>query len=238
MRSLRLANDLAEGPRIYFGAQPEYSVGMDSMGQFLIQKAQEPAPMLSVDAGGVLHINAKKTEVNSLEVTSDGLSIRGVRQWQMIAREDFGRDAGEGWSLQQVTECAGLFMLGGYCKFSQNEVNKTYTGLPPHKQLRIVATYHFIDRWIGETGYMKLNIGQANAPIIVWAEQHSQGPATNGVSLCGQSSTPEGKFAVHVDVAVPHTQPSFMLSFGSTMQNADPCDESWGVSNAEIYIRS
>mmetsp|Transcript_8233 Transcript_8233/g.23581 ORF Transcript_8233/g.23581 Transcript_8233/m.23581 type:complete len:287 (+) Transcript_8233:86-946(+) len=239
MRSLHIADTSVEGSRIYLGGRSEFSIGTDAAGRFSIQKGRDPAPVISLDPSNTLHINSRRVQVGGLDIASaGGFLVRGVRQWQMVAREDFSQGTGTGWSEQPVTRCAGVFMLGGYCKFSQTEVNKTFVGLPPHSQLRIVATYHFIDRWIGETGYLKLNIGEGNAPVVVWSEQHTQAASTNGISLCGQSMTPEGKFAVSIDVVVPHSQSAVIMSFGSTMQNADPCDESWGVSGVEVHVRS
>lgn len=128
-------------------------------------------------------------------------------------------------------------MLGGYCKFSAGEAKKTFTGLPPHKQLRVVAKYHFIDAWIGETGWMKLNVGDNGCDTPVWSEQHKQYETKNGVNLCG-GSAPEGKFSAPVDVTVPHTSENVRITFGSTIGDADACDESWGVSSVEIYVRN
>ena len=59
-------------------------------------------------------------------------------------------------------------MLGGYGKFAGGEVKKTFTDLPPHNQLRIEANYSFIDSWSGETGFMRLNIGNDNSMVYVW----------------------------------------------------------------------
>ena len=128
-------------------------------------------------------------------------------------------------------------MLGGYCKFGQGEATKSFGPLPVHSQLRIKATYHFIDQWIGESAYMKVDAGRDGSPAIVWSERHSQGGQKTGLNLCGQAGTPEGKFAVPIEVVVPHTLPTAQVTFGSTMDSQDPCDESWGVSGVEIYVK-
>lgn len=237
MRSLRLASTAAEGSRLYFGSNAEFSIGTDANANFLIQQASNPVPLLSLDAQrNTLHLGAERVEALSVDAVG-GFSVRGVRQWQLVSADDF-TNPGIGWSRQEVTQCAGVHMLGGYCKLSKGEVNKTYTGLPPHKQLKVVATYHFIDRWIGEAGYMKLGIGEGGSPVVVWSEQHSQQMSKNGLNLCGQVGTPEGKFSTAIDVTVPHSEAAIELTFGSTMEDSDPCDESWGVSSVELYIRS
>mmetsp|Transcript_3750 Transcript_3750/g.6307 ORF Transcript_3750/g.6307 Transcript_3750/m.6307 type:complete len:272 (+) Transcript_3750:130-945(+) len=235
VRSLRVANTAPEGSQLYFGENREFTVGSDTLGNFLVKSSTNTQPMMMLDAQDNLHLNAP--QINAMSVNSaGGFALRGVQQWQLVYVEDFSSSP-SGWSLAQVSSCAGVHMLGGHCHFSRSEANKTFTGLPPHKQLRIVATYHFIDSWLGESGYMKLNIGQDGAPVVVWSEQHAQQKSKNGISLCGQESTAEGKFAVPIDIVVPHTQDSVFVDFGSTMEDTDPCDESWGVSGLEVHVR-
>jgi hypothetical protein len=245
VRSLRVAGLADEGSRLFLGAPgASFSIGTDASGStFSIQKESLPATpstppnaLLALDAEDVLHIGAQRVQALSL-TTNNGLAFRGVAQWQLARQEDFSQQ-GFGWSRPAVTKCGGVSMLGGFCRLSKGEVNKTFMGLPPHKQVRVVATYHFIDRWIGETGYMKLNVGQAGQPVALWSEQHSQAMSKNGISLCGQAGTPEGKFSALIDVTVEHTQDSVEVAFGSTMDDSDPCDESWGVSGVEIYTRA
>lgn len=236
LRTMRVANGGAEGSKIFFGANSEFAMGTDSAGNFLVEKAEAPAPLLSLDGQETLQVGSARLQVASLDA-ANGFSVKGVKQWQLVYSDDFSSQMGAGWSRSEVSQCAGVYMLGGFCKFSRGEVNKTFAGLPPHKQIKIVASYHFIDRWIGETGYMKLNVGTNNCGVTVWSEQHAQQEAKNGVSLCGDAGTPEGKFSVPVDVTVPHSRDSITVTFGSTMDAADPCDESWGISAVEIYIR-
>merc|ERR1719261_1295381 len=157
-----------QGSMVHFGPEAEYSVGADAAGNFVVQHAA--APLLSL-VDNTLHANTARLEAQALNVAGD-LTIGGVPQWRLVSTEDFSAQ-GVGWSRADVSQCAGVSMLGGFCKFGQGEVIKTFTGLPPHKQLRIVANYHFIDRWIGESGYMKLNIGRDGSPVVVWTEQHA-----------------------------------------------------------------
>jgi hypothetical protein len=233
MRSMRVSSSGSqEGSKIYFGPQAEFSIGTDAAANFVVQKASDP--FIALDNQDNLHLIAKLVQASSVDVKGS-ISVRGVKQWQLVHGEDFAFQA-QGWSRTDVSTCAGVHMLGGYCKFSKGEVTKIFAGLPEHKQLRIVATFHFLDRWIGESGYMKLSLGQSGTPVVVWSEQHAQGPSKNGLNICG-AATPEGKFSVPIDVTVPHTDETVQLAFGSTMDDADPCDESWGVSGIELYIR-
>jgi hypothetical protein len=232
---MRVSNPGQEGSKLFFGAGSEFAVGTDAAGNFVVEQASAMTPLLSLDTQDTLHMGSARVEAKSLDA-QQGISVRGVKQWQLVRSEDFS-ESPSGWSRSEVSQCAGVYMLGGFCKFSKGEVNKTFTGLPPHKQLRVVATYHFIDRWIGETGFMKLNVGTSDCAVTVWSERHAQQEAKNGLSLCGNAETPEGKFAAPVDVVVPHHKDTVTVSFGSTMDDADPCDESWGISSIEIYVR-
>lgn len=236
LRQMRVANPGAEGSKIFFGSNSEFSMGTDSAGNFLVQQASAASPLMSLDSQDTLHLGSTRVEAMGLNVVN-GISVRGVKQWQLLYSDDFSSPVA-GWSQDEVTQCGGVFMLGGFCKFSSGEVNKTFTGLPPHKQLRIRATYHFIDRWIGETGYMKLDVGLNGCSVPVWSEQHAQQESANGVSLCGNGRVAEGKFAEPVEVTVPHRKDSITVTFGSTIGGSDPCDESWGISSIEVYVRN
>jgi len=240
MRSLRVTNDGQEGARVYMGPNSDFSVGTDAGGNFVIARGGHPEapPIFAIDKNDNLAVRSKSTQVRNLDVSATGgVVINGVNQWRLLRADDFSVVEGaSGWSRPEVTQCAGVSMLGGFCRFSKGEVKKKFTDLPAHTHLRIQASYHFIDRWIGEAGFMKLSIGVGGAPAVVWSEQHTQEMSTNGVSICGQG-TPEGKFAVPIDVTVPHTASSVELIFGSTMEDMDPCDESWGISNVELYVR-
>ncbi len=39
-------------------------------------------------------------------------------------------------------------------------MTKKLEKLPPHSQIRVKANYHFIDAWVGETGFLRLNVGK------------------------------------------------------------------------------
>jgi len=236
LRSMRVANAGPDGSKIFFGTGQEFAMGTDSAGNFMVQQASAASPLMNLDSQDTLHLGSTRVEANTLNAVN-GIAVRGVKQWQLLYSDDFSAPV-SGWGANEVTQCGGVFMLGGPCKFSSNEVNKTFTGLPPHKQLRVVATYHFIDRWMGETGYMKLDVGLNGCSEPVWTEQHAQQQTTNGVNLCGNAAVSEGKFAAPVEVTVPHRKDAVTVTFGSTIGGGDSCDESWGISAVEIYVRN
>jgi hypothetical protein len=232
---MRVASNAAEGSLVHFGADSAYTVGTDATGQFAVQKAG--TSLLSLDQSNVLHVGSANIQAQALDVSGE-LKVGGVAQWRLVMAEDFLAGAAMGWSRQEVSSCGGVHMLGGYCKFGQGEVEKSFGPLPPHTQLKIKATYHFIDQWIGESAYLKMDVGRDGGPAVVWSERHSQeGQQKGGVNVCGQAATPEGKFATPIEITVPHTLSTAKLIFGSTMDSQDPCDESWGVSGIEVYVK-
>jgi hypothetical protein len=172
--------------------------------------------------------------------TSQGLNyfgnfkVKGTTQWNLIAEEN-PKDGVSGWSNNTISHCNGVYMLGGYCKYGNGETVKEYMHLPKHSQIKIEATYHFIDAWDGESGYMKVNNGKNNEMEYVWIEKYSAFLGENGINVCG-GRWPEGKFASPISVVIPHKADSLMLAFGATIEQ-DPCDESFGISGIRIYIR-
>lgn len=239
---LRIAGGGA--PTLVLGAQDaphRYEVGVDGGGALTVTHTEGAtvSELLSV-RNGQLHTTVP-LQAGHVQLT--GWSVAGVSQWVLVARDDFSEPPapmtdGAGWSETATSQCGGVAMLGGYCHFGKQEVTRTLAGLPPHTQIRIQATYHFIDRWVGETGYMKMDIGTDGGQVPVWTESHSQDHEVHGMNVCGQEKVHEGKFAQRIDVSVPHNKPSVTLAFGATMSTEDPCDESWGLSNLEVYVRA
>lgn len=233
VKGLRVSSGAVEGSMVHFGKDSAYTAGTDAAGEFVIQHAG--ASMLSLDPYNVLHIGAPSVQAQGLDVAGE-LTLGGVKQWRLAHIEDFSTGTAVGWSRPDVSTCGGVNMLGGYCKFGQGEVTKSFGPLPKHNQLRIKGTYHFIDQWVGESAYLKLDVGRDGGPTVVWSERHSQDGQKNGLNVCGQPGTPEGKFSVPFEVTVPHTATTLAATFGSTMDSQDPCDESWGVSGLEVYV--
>lgn len=221
-----------DSPRLELGDQ--YAVGAGADGSLVISSASGlGAPELLSVREGQLHAGVP-VQAGALDAGS--VVVGGVAQWTTVLADDFATGA-QGWSHTSVSSCGGVTMLGGYCNFAQGDVTRTISGLPPHSQLRIQATYHFIDRWVGETAFLKLDVGTNGEMVPVWTESHAQDHEKHGLNVCGSQTVHEGKFAVHVDVVVPHKSPELRVAFGSTMDAQDPCDESWGISGFQVSAR-
>jgi len=80
-----------------------------------------------------------------------------------------------------------------------------FFGIACRLKLRIRGTAHFIDDWAGETAYLKVG------PHIVWTDSHDVKSAVGTMNVCGDSTVPESKFSVVIDVTLPHTADSVQL---------------------------
>lgn len=191
-------------------------------------------PILSVNNRNDMMIFPKVININKGLTFTGDFKVRGVNQWKLVHEEDFSLEA-TGWTNNTVTECGGVRMLGGYCQFSKGEVFKTFENIPKHRSVRIQATYHFIDAWDTESGYMLVDNGKQGEMQYAWIERYSAFMGENGINVCG-GQWPEGKFSSPIDVTIPHTESSIKIGFGSTLEQ-DACDESFGISGLRIFIR-
>ncbi|CAG9314398.1 unnamed protein product [Blepharisma stoltei] len=186
---------------------------------------------IEYEEGENIYINANEIAGDTAFEVENTFSLNGVNQWRLIHSEDFTSPTG--WSNNANSECAGIVMLGGYCQFSSSEVAKTFLDLPSHSSIKIKATFHFIDAWIGEAAYLKVDL--EGKYEYVWNESYKAGQASSGINICGAHHA-EGKFSSDIEVNLPHSDSSLSVVFGTTLDQ-DPCDESWGVSSFEIFIR-
>jgi hypothetical protein len=200
---------------------------------FIISNNNKPIIAINKDSDFLILTN--NFEANQGFSFSGDLKIRGVKQWKLFIEEDFSGDSAKGWTKNTLTECGGIRMLGGYCQFGGGEFQKSFLSLPSHSQLRVQATYHFIDAWDNEAGYMRLNNGRNGDLQYAWIERYSAFVGSNGINVCG-GRWPEGKLSSPIDVVIPHKSDNITVSFGSTIEQ-DPCDESFGVSGVRIYVR-
>jgi len=203
----------------------------------------EDLDVLTVNPDGDVVAKTKVLAAGSLS-SDKGLIVNDVPQWTLAFAEDFSTSDGKFVSdnaefAHGVTKCKnGLYMLGGFKSLSMQTVKKTYQDLPKHDRLMIRATYHFIDQWGGETGFMQTSVGKNSKMEYVWTETYDESDYTHTVDVCG-SEVGEGRFSSPVEVSVPHTADVVTVAFGSTI-SATPAGSSgfYGVSSVEVYVRS
>jgi len=210
--------------------QSAFAIRMTADGHLKIDHSGLTA--FQVSPNGDVQVSGKIIASGDVSIGSDeggAFVFKGIPQWTLYAVDSF--DAG-GWSNGTVSTCGGspIPILGGYGKFAGGSSAKNFRQLPEHSEIRVKANFHFIDAWTGEWGFAKLD------HQTVWTDVYdAQSTNSNALNICG-GPTHEGKFAVPIDVAIPHSSSSLSLSFGSTLTK--PATEaSWGVSGLQIYIR-
>jgi hypothetical protein len=218
---------------------------------------------------GTKALKATKTGKTSKSKTAKGMSflaeeviVGGVKQWALVRQEHFQNtdERDNGWRLVgsdninqpiPTSVCERMSpndrFLGGHCQLSNGPVQKRFTHLPPHSQIRLTARYHFIDHWTGETGFASIDNN------YVWTQSHRIPPAiagiTVGMQLCGSDQYPETRMSSPIDVTAPHTADHVWIAFGSHSASSggkprslkeeeqSACDRSFGIDDVEIYIR-
>jgi len=232
VRNLNIKEDGTGAAHLRFAEK--FEMGLDSTGAFSLTTMNPSEPIFTL-ADDTFVVHAPEVSLQRLEAQE--LVLQGQNQWRVHSQGTFS----EGWTSPttkiETTQCGGVTMIGGYCKFDQTEVRKVFGNLSRHSYVKLSATFHFIDRWAGETAFMKLNVGPTGSQEIVWTERYEEGRSSHGLNVCGDPTIPEGKFAALVEVVVPHSAEAIEVVFGTTMDTKDPCDRSWGISNIEIQLK-
>lgn len=262
--------DLASG-------DSEFQIG-NKAGNFVIASGKTgDKDRLVIDPEGNVAFNVPNVHANSLASDSH-LAVNGVPQWRVAVYDDYaapGGGAKNGWSANALPSAAdgvksptlpigiskecGVAMLGGPGIFNQaGSVSKVFDLGKDVKRVRVVGSFHFIDDWSGQSGYLKtstLEHGEGGAKMgethAVWTRQYavvprgaagSQSPdKVAALNVCGNPDIGEHMFATKVDTFVPVVGGKLKLTFGSTweLQNGGtdtlPC--SWGVSGLQLLIR-
>jgi hypothetical protein len=120
-------------------------------------------------------------------------------KWTVISFDDFNDPMKPTeWSFSEYSTCQNKndYFLGGPCKLSSQEVTKTITNIPSHSKVFITANLHFIDKWEGESAFVKVD-GKT-----VWMKSVKGGDM--GVDLCGDENVGEAAYNVSVMVETMH----------------------------------
>ena len=122
-------------------------------------------------------------------IMKNALYTNNVRQWNIMHQENL--EYVEGWTNNTVTDCNGMRVLGGHCKYSAGESEKEYTNLPDHDTIRITGQMLFLDTWNKESAYIRVD-GQ-----IVWINMHPQ----PGDNICGLEEVHDSVLSFDVNVS-------------------------------------
>jgi len=170
--------------------------------------------------------------VQTLEAPS--IKHNDIALWQLTQHENFENNTSQGWDFSEISSCENNIIypnkfIGGPCKLSNQEIEKTFENLPNHEFLKISAKFHMFDNWQGEYGYMKIN------NKIMWTKNAIVRNETGSINICGQG-TPDPAYNIPIDVTIPHTDDRIKITFGSSLSK-DSCLASYGVDDIMIYVK-
>jgi len=183
------------------------------------------------------------TSTGHVTVKGGGQNVKldGHSQWTIIAHDDFENplpllnetDDPMIWNDTRTQRCGRAdTMLGGYCNFAAVVVSKTYQ-LPPHSFVQLTARFHFIDRWLGESGLLMLDGN------TLWSQSHFHCKKIyleycKGIHVCGDEKYSDA-MSNFIQVTIPHTQNLLQVAFSSTLVE-DACTASWGIDDVIISV--
>merc|ERR1711998_318550 len=183
---------------------------------------------------GSVHFSGEMVLGSSMDVNGttrvSSFIQNDVVQWALKHHDDFEGEI-KGWDTTETNSCDGFDKhLAGHCSAVGGSVKKTFTGLGDHKAVRVQAQYHFLDSWENELAWAKVN-GKT-----VWTDTNDiRGLHPNALNICGGES-PEGKFAVPIDIVIPHDGESVEVEFGANLDQHE-CDESFGIDDVSVSVR-
>jgi hypothetical protein len=232
--------------------------------ELILKKASNSASgSISFDSSMISIRNLDISIQNNLELPAGAtVKYNGLSDWRLIGRDEFlsvnhGWVCHEDWfntinkSIQRGIPNTP-FSKSNILRPSQhgNDVLKKGFNLTniPHTMIKVVFTYHFLDSWdADETGWAAFSNSQ-NPYVadgrqdgnfyVAWYNQSPLKFSPDGFSRDpGYFGSASGTDAgVQGEMIAWHTTNNFWLFFGSTL-DGDSNDESYGISNIEIWVR-
>jgi hypothetical protein len=232
--------------------------------ELILKKASNSAiGSISFDSSKISIRNLSISIQNNLELpTGASIKYNGLSDWRLVDRDDFST-GNDGWVCNEdwfntttKTIQRGIpntpFSKSNILRPSQNgnDVLKKEYNLTniPHTMIKVVFTYHFLDSWDADEGAYAAFATQQNPYVadgrqdgnfyVSWYNQSPLKFSPDGFSsdpgYFGSSSGTDA--GVQGEMTGWHTGNNFWLFFGSTLDQ-DANDESYAISNIEIWVR-
>jgi hypothetical protein len=253
--SLQLSKPNGTGTLLIDGAQRS---------ELMLKRASNSAVgSISFDSSNILIRNLSISIQNNLELPS-GASIKynGLSDWRLVDRDDF-LNGNDEWVCHEFLNTTGVksfqrgipntpFSKSNILRPNQSGYNvlKKQFNLTniPHTMIKVVFTYHFFDSWDeNESGWAGFATSQNPYDINgqhngnLYAAWYNQSPArfsSDGLSADpGYFGSASGTDAgLQGEMTAWHTTNNFWLFFWNNL-GSDANDESYGISNIEIWVR-
>ena len=253
--SLQLSKTIGTGTLLIEGSQ---------RAELLLKRASNSAVgSISFDSSKISIRNLDISVPNDLGLSAGAaINYNGLSDWRLIDPDDFNT-GNDGWRCHEYwdntttkTTQRGIpntpFSKSNILRPNQhgNDVLKKEYNLTnvPHTMIKVVFTYHFLDSWDADEGGWAAFAtrenpfdadGRQNGNFYVaWYNQSPLKFSPDGFSsdpgYFGSSSATDA--GVQGEMTAWHTANNFWLFFGSTL-DGDSNDESYGISNIEIWVR-
>lgn len=233
--------------------------------ELILKKASNSAiGSISFDSSKISIRNLDISIPNNLELpTGASIKYNGLSDWRLVDRDDFST-GNDGWVCHEdwfntTTKTIQRsipntpFSKSNILRPNQhgNDVLKKEFNLTniPHTMIKVVFTYHFLDSWDSyEYAWAAFataqNLPSSNNGVqlgnlyVSWQNESPHSFSPDGFSsdpgYFGSSSGTDA--SAQREITAWHTGNNFWLYFGSTL-NSDSNDESYGISNIEIWVR-
>lgn len=253
--SLQLSKTNGTGTLLIDGAQRS---------ELMLKRASNSAVgSITFDSSKISIRNLSISIQNNLELPAGAtVKYNELNDWRLIDRDDFLNGV-DGWVCHEDwfnTTAKSIERRIPNTPFSKsnilrpnahgNDVLKKEFNLTniPHTMIKVVFTYHFLDSWDeDETAWAAFASGQN--PFVADGRQdgnfyvawYNQSPfkfSPDGLSADpGYFGSASGTDAgVQGEMTAWHSTNNFWLFFGSNL-GSDANDESYGISNIEIWVR-
>ncbi|EAS00754.2 zinc finger lsd1 subclass family protein (macronuclear) [Tetrahymena thermophila SB210] len=158
-----------------------------------------------------------QTFVSESEIAAGGLTVTGLEG------NGFGTVTSSG---AYTSVCNGVYYIGGYMLAASNaSFKRTFTGLPPHSQIRVGFTFVAIDDWDSEYIYINYDGQQASNFMVNIADTVD--------ALCGLQSFLD--LVYNVDKTAIHTSPTLNLEIKATL-SLNSSQKSYGLRNLFVIL--
>jgi hypothetical protein len=191
--------------------------------------------------GGFLNINGGANIKGILDVdgsiVSKGKILSPNNPWILVHSENF-QSSPVGWNSNIISDCGGKKILGGFNIASTNPLNKTFDLTSyPHTHVMIKFNYYSLDSWDSEFGFLKTDgLTTWSSKKLLYIDEDRTIIPNCGSG--GTSTSASGKdLVLSGEARIDHTSNSLNLSFESSLNEA-PNNESFGIDNLEIWVKS
>jgi cytoskeletal protein CcmA (bactofilin family) len=181
--------------------------------------------------------------INGLLDIDGTLNVRGKilspsNPWILVHSENF-QSTTAGWSNNTTSDCGGKKILGGFNITSTTPLTKTFDLTQyAHTHVMVKFNYYSLDSWDNDYGILKTDGLTTWSSKKIFYTDEDRTIIPNCGSGGNSTNTTLGKDLVLTgESSIDHSSNSLNLSFESTLNEA-PTNESYGIDNLEIWIKT